>query len=145
MEKTPQPMISKLRKIISDLGPLGVLAIAATLFISVTLVNGSGGWPLSNSSSGNPVEAHGYEEKIQQLFQLIDGVELKNVMIRFDETHSASSAIFGTSRTTEMVPSGLTAIYDGQLNRPYDVTQAISAITGIPFFEINLIPKMNLN
>ena len=71
-------MIQKLRKIVADLGPFGILSVIAAVFIFTTLFNGS----FENNSgktTTNVLETK-HQEQINTLFASIEGVTLERIL-----------------------------------------------------------------
>ena len=135
-------MIQKLRKIVADLGPFGILSVIAAVFIFTTLFNGS--FENNSGKTTTHVLETKHQEQINTLFASIEGVTLESVNLSYKTVSDSSSATIFASNQTNTVSNGVVIVYRGVLKAPYDVTNAISLLLDVPIHQISLLNASEL-
>jgi len=140
VEVIPEEKSTSIRKIIADLGPKGVMALAGAMIISWFLLQGNlGAGVFSGSPSAEDPAAHTYESDILRLFESIPEAGVREIFIMTDTVPETQSTVFSNRIGTEReVVREVVILYDGVILRPYEVTRIISAQVGIEFHRIKL-------
>lgn len=142
----PGRISSGLKKIMADVGPLGIIMFLGAAFVVTSLLKddmGSLGSLANNqeSSAQTSVEVK-HKEQITALFESIEGVTVDSINISYKSVADTSSALFSSSQ--EMVSNGVVIVYQGTIKAPYDVTHAISLLLDVPIHQITLLKASEL-
>ena len=142
----PGRISSGLKKIMADVGPLGIIMFLGAAFVVTSLLKddmGSLGSLANNqeSSAQTSVEVK-HKEQITALFESIEGVTVDSINISYKSVADTSSALFSSSQET--VSNGVVIVYQGTIKAPYDVTQAISLLLDVPIHQITLLKASEL-
>ena len=135
------------KKIMADVGPLGIIMFLGAAFVVMSLLKddiGSLG-SLSNnqeSSAQTSVEVK-HKEQITALFESIEGVTVDSINISYKSVADTSSALFSSS-SQETVSNGVVIVYQGTIKAPYDVMHAISLLLDVPLHQITLLKASEL-
>ena len=142
----PGRISSGLKKIMADVGPLGIIMFLGAAFVVMSLLKddmGSLGSLANNqeSSAQTSVEVK-HKEQITALFESIEGVTVDSINISYKSVAHTSSALFSSSQET--VSNGVVIVYQGTIKAPYDVTHAISLLLDVPIHQITLLKASEL-
>ena len=142
----PGRISSGLKKIMADVGPLGIIMFLGAAFVVTSLLKddmGSLGSLANNqeSSAQTSVEVK-HKEQITALFESIEGVTVDSINISYKSGADTSSALFSSSQET--VSNGVVIVYQGTIKAPYDVTHAISLLLDVPIHQITLLKASEL-
>ena len=142
----PGRISSGLKKIMADVGPLGIIMFLGAAFVVTSLLKddmGSLGSLANNqeSSAQTSVEVK-HKEQITALFEAIEGVTVDSINISYKSVADTSSALFSSSQET--VSNGVVIVYQGTIKAPYDVTHAISLLLDVPIHQITLLKASEL-
>ncbi len=142
----PGRISSGLKKIMADVGPLGIIMFLGAAFVVMSLLKddmGSLGSLANNqeSSAQTSVEVK-HKEQITALFESIEGVTVDSINISYKSVADTSSALFSSSQET--VSNGVVIVYQGTIKAPYDVTHAISLLLDVPIHQITLLKASEL-
>ncbi len=142
----PGRISSGLKKIMADVGPLGIIMFLGAAFVVTSLLKddmGSLGSLANNqeSSAQTSVEVK-HKEQITALFESIEGVTVDSINISYKSVADTSSALF--SSIQETVTNGVVIVYQGTIKAPYDVTHAISLLLDVPIHQITLLKASEL-
>lgn len=142
----PGRISSGLKKIMADVGPLGIIMFLGAAFVVTSLLKddmGSLGSLANNqeSSAQTSVEVK-HKEQITALFESIEGVTVDSINISYKSVADTSSALFSSSQET--VSNGVVIVYQGTIKAPYDVTHAISLLLDVPIHQITLLKASEL-
>ena len=142
----PGRISSGLKKIMADVGPLGIIMFLGAAFVVTSLLKddmGSLGSLANNqeSSAQTSVEVK-HKEQITALFESIEGVTVDSINISYKSVADTSSALFSSSQET--VSNGVVIVYRGTIKAPYDVTHAISLLLDVPIHQITLLKASEL-
>lgn len=142
----PGRISSGLKKIMADVGPLGIIMFLGAAFVVTSLLKddmGSLGSLANNqeSSAQTSVEVK-HKEQITALFESIEGVTVDSINISYKSVADTSSALFSSSQAT--VSNGVVIVYQGTIKAPYDVTHAISLLLDVPIHQITLLKASEL-
>lgn len=135
-----------LKKIMADVGPLGIIMFLGAAFVVTSLLKddmGSLGSLANNqeSSAQTSVEVK-HKEQITALFESIEGVTVDSINISYKSVADTSSALFSSSQET--ISNGVVIVYQGTIKAPYDVTHAISLLLDVPIHQITLLKASEL-
>ena len=148
MTEKKDSVTGKIRKILTDLGPLGMIALVAAVFIFQGLVGDTLGSGLlgSNSSSVNAICSMEERQKSQitALFDPIEEVTVENIIISYDQITETSSTIFTSSQPERNVVRSVVVLHHGTVTAQYDITRAISLILDVPFHQISLLNTLDI-
>ena len=143
MTEKSESMTTKIRKIISDLGPLGMIALVFSIFLFNGLIgdNFSNGLLGSTGSSGLAIceVEERQRNQITALFDPLEEVAVENIIISYDRITESSSTIFASSQPEQMVVRSVVVLHHGAVTEEYVMTRAISLILDVPFHQISLI------
>ena len=100
----PGRISSGLKKIMADVGPLGIIMFLGAAFVVTSLLKddmGSLGSLANNqeSSAQTSVEVK-HKEQITALFESIEGVTVDSINISYKSVADTSSALFSSSQDT---------------------------------------------
>ena len=142
----PGRISSGLKKIMADVGPLGIIMFLGAAFVVTSLLKDDMGslCSLANnqvSSAQTSVEVK-HKEQITALFESIEGVTVDSINISYKSVADTSSALFSSSQET--VSNGVVIVYQGTIKAPYDVTHAISLLLDVPIHQITLLKASEL-
>ena len=142
----PGRISSGLKKIMADVGPLGIIMFLGAAFVVTSLLKddmGSLGSLANNqeSSAQTSVEVK-HKEQITALFESIEGVTVDSINISYKSVADTSSDLFSSSQET--VSNGVVIVYQGTIKAPYDVTHAISLLLDVPIHQITLLKASEL-
>lgn len=142
----PGRISSGLKKIMADVGPLGIIMFLGAAFVVTSLLKddmGSLGSLANNqeSSAQTSVEVK-HKEQITALFESIEGVTVDSINISYKSVADTSSALFSSSQET--VSNGVVIVYQGTIKAPYDVTHAISLLLDVPIHQITSLKASEL-
>lgn len=148
MEKEPveqsDSIHTKIRKVLKDLGPSGiVMAIAAIFCLTVLLKDDFGSLSGKTVSSAQSSVEEKHKEQITAIFESIEGVAVDSINISY-KTVADSSTTLLTSSQTDTVSNGVVIIYRGTLKASYDIAQAISLLLDVPIHQISLLNASEL-
>lgn len=147
MPENADSLSGKLRKIISELGPLGMLALIAAGFIFMNLIRddfGSGSLSSSSASTTVTEVELKQKEKIIALFDPIEEVTVDNIIISYGTIPNSSSTIFTSNQTEQVMVQSVVILHQGPIVAQYDVTQAISLLLDVPFHQISLVNTLDI-
>ena len=136
-------IMSKIHKMMAELGPTGLLMLVAALVVTTFLLKDGFGSLSGNQVSLAPTIEARHKEQITALFDSIEGVTVDSINISYKSVAESSTALFVSSQT-DMVSNGVVIVYQGNLKAPYDVTQAISLLLDVPFHQISLLNASKL-
>lgn len=132
-----------IRKVMTDLGPVGIIMLIAAMFVvTVLLKDDFGSLSGNHLSSESSVEAR-HKEQITALFDSIEGVTVESINISYKSVADTSTTLFASSQT-DTVSNGVVIIYRGTIKAPYDVTHAISLLLDVPIHQISLLNASEL-
>jgi len=137
----------KIRHIISELGPLGMLSLIVSTFIFLNLIRDDfGSGPFSNSDPSSAVieVEERQKENILALFESIEGVTVDNIIISYKTMADSSSTIFSTNQKEQMVVGNVVILHQGNIVAEYDVTRAISLLLDVPFHQVSLVNTLDI-
>lgn len=134
------------KKIMADVGPLGIIMFLGAAFVVMSLLKddiGSLGSLSNNQESSATSSVEGkHKEQITALFESIEGVTVDSINISYKSVADTSSALFSSSQET--VSNGVVIVYQGTIKAPYDVTHAISLLLDVPIHQITLLKASEL-
>ena len=134
----------KIRQMLSDLGPSGMLMIVAAIFcITLLLKDDFGSLSGKNVSSANSSVEVKHREQITAIFEAIEGVTVDSINISYKTVADSSTTLFASSQT-DTVSNGVVIVYHGTLKASYDVTEAISLLLDVPIHQISLLNASEL-
>lgn len=140
---SPSPLSQKFKKVMEDLGPLGILSLIAAVVVCTMLFGGSFNDNSLTSTSQSTIEAK-HKEQLTALFDSITGVEIESINIAYKSVSDSSSAAIFASSQTNTVSNGVVIVYRGTIKALYDVTNAISLLLDIPIHQISLLNASEL-
>lgn len=135
-------MGQKIRKIIEDVGALGMLSIIVVIVVISMFLGGDYTDNVSKGTAHTLEEKH--REQINTLFDSIEGVSIESVNLSYKTVSDSSSTSLFTSSQTNTVSNGVVIIYSGIIKSPYDVTNAISLLIDVPIHQISLLKASEL-
>lgn len=135
-------MGQKIRKIIEDVGALGMLSIILVIVVISMFLGGDYTDNISKGTTHTLEEKH--REQINTLFDSIEGVSIESVNLSYKTVSDSSSTSLFTSSQTNTVSNGVVIIYSGIIKSPYDVTNAISLLIDVPIHQISLLKASEL-
>lgn len=141
MAENVETISKKIRKMIMDLGPLGMLGLIVATFILLNLIGGDLGNSLFRGASPSAlmeIETR-HKEQLTALFEAIEGVTVEHINISYRTVTEQAAAIFTSHQTSQTVANSVVILYQGTITMQYDVTRAISLLLDVPFHQISLI------
>jgi len=142
-----EPISGKIRKMISELGPLGMLALIAAGFILISLIRDDLGKTSlshpSGSTSISEVEVR-QKEKITALFDPIEEVTVDNIIISYETVPNSSSTLFTSSQSEQVAVRSVVILHEGVIVAQYDITRAISLLLDVPFHQITFVNILDI-
>lgn len=147
MAENTEPISGKIRKMISELGPLGMIALIAAGFILISLIRDDLGKASLSQPSGSTnlteVEVR-QKEKITALFDPIEEVTVDNIIISYETIPNSSSTLFTSSQSEQAVVQSVVILHEGVIVAQYDVTRAISLLLDVPFHQIKFVNILDI-
>jgi len=145
VEELAEPKSTSIRKIIADLGPKGIMALLGAMAITWFLFQGNQGISFMNGPP-EPEAVYGdLENYVMQVFDVVPGVEVEQVIIRTETVQETQSSVFGTRAGTEReVVRSVVVIHQGNILAPYEITRTISLLLDVEFHRIELLNLANL-
>ena len=135
---------TKIRKMLMDLGPSGIVMVIAAIFsITLLLKDDLGSLSGKNVSSAQSSVEVKHKEQITAIFESIEGVTVDSINISYKTVADSSTTLFASSQT-DTVSNGVVIVYRGTLKASYDVTQAISLLLDVPIHQISLLNASEL-
>lgn len=135
---------TKIRKMLTDLGPSGIVMVIAAIFgITLLLKDDLGSLSGKNVSSAQSSVEVKHKEQITAIFESIEGVTVDSINISYKTVADSSTTLFASSQT-DTVSNGVVIVYRGTLKASYDVTQAISLLLDVPIHQISLLNASEL-
>ena len=142
----PGRISSGLKKIMADVGPLGIIMFLGAAFVVTSLLKDDmvslGSLANNQESSAQTSVEVKHKEQITALFESIEGVTVDSINISYKSVADTSSALFSSSQET--VSNGVVIVYQGTIKAPYDVTHAISLLLDVPIHQITLLKASEL-
>ena len=135
---------TKIRKMLTDLGPSGIVMVIAAIFsITLLLKDDLGSLSGKNVSSAQSSVEVKHKEQITAIFESIEGVTVDSINISYKTVADSSTTLFASSQT-DTVSNGVVIVYRGTLKASCDVTQAISLLLDVPIHQISLLNASEL-
>ncbi|MDO4924853.1 MAG: hypothetical protein Q3980_04205 [Turicibacter sp.] len=135
---------TKIRKMLTDLGPSGIVMVIAAIFsITLLLKDDLGSLSGKNVSSAQSSVEVKHKEQITAIFESIEGVTVDSINISYKTVADSSTTLFASSQT-DTVSNGVVIVYRGTLKASYDVTQAISLLLDVPIHQISILNASEL-
>lgn len=135
---------TKIRKMLTDLGPSGIVMVIAAIFsITLLLKDDLGSLSGKNVSSAQSSVEVKHKEQITAIFESIEGVTVDSINISYKTVADSSTTLFASSQI-DTVSNGVVIVYRGTLKASYDVTQAISLLLDVPIHQISLLNASEL-
>lgn len=142
-ESSSQTFGQKIRKMIEDLGPFGILSLVAAVIIFTMLFKEGFNDNSLTSTDHSGIETR-QKEQLTALFDSIRGVNVESINIAYKSVPDSSSATIFTSNQTNTVSNGVVIVYRGNIRAPYEVTNAISLLLDVPIHQISLLNASEL-
>jgi len=137
----------KIRHMISELGPLGMLSLIVATFIFLNLIRddfGSGLFSSSDPSSAIIELEERQKENILALFESIEDVTVNNIIFSYKTMTDSSTTIFTTQQKEQLVVGNVVILHQGAIVAQYDVILAISLLLDVPFHQVSLVNTLDI-